>query len=152
MIKEVKGNILEATEDVICHQVNCMGIMGGGLALKIKNKYPEVYKEYKDFCKKSRQVLGNVCPVICHDGKIIANLFGQYDYGRDKQYTNYEALEESLQNLFFLIKPFKSTIAIPYKLGCGLAGGNWNIVYGIIEKVFEDYDVTIYNFESLLTK
>ena len=74
-------------------------------------------------------------------------MFGQYGYGNDKQYTDYKALEESLENMLFLIRPFKKSIALPYKLGCGLAGGDWNIVYKIIEKVFEDYDVTIYNFE-----
>jgi hypothetical protein len=36
------------------------------------------------------------------------------------------------------------SIALPYNLGCGLASGDWNIVYKIIEEVFNDYDVTIY--------
>jgi|688.fasta_scaffold573284_2 O-acetyl-ADP-ribose deacetylase (regulator of RNase III) len=147
MIKIAKGNILEATEDIIAHQTNCMGVMGGGLAKQIRDKYPNVYKEYKSFCNKAQLLFGNVQLITCSDGKTIANLFGQYGYGNDKQYTDYKALEESLENMLFLIRPFKKSIALPYKLGCGLAGGDWNIVYKIIEKVFEDYDVTIYNFE-----
>ena len=39
MIKIVKSNILDATEDIICHQTNCFGIMGSGLAKQIKEKY-----------------------------------------------------------------------------------------------------------------
>jgi hypothetical protein len=38
------------------------------------------------------------------------------------------------------------SIAIPFNLGCGLAGGNWDTVDKIIEDVFDDYDVTIYKF------
>lgn len=36
------------------------------------------------------------------------------------------------------------SIAIPYGIGCSIANGDWNKVYKIIEKVFEDYDVTLY--------
>jgi hypothetical protein len=36
------------------------------------------------------------------------------------------------------------SIALPYNLGCGLDGGDWIVVYKIIEEVFNDYDVTIY--------
>lgn len=50
MIKTVEGNILDAEEDIICHQVNCKGVMGAGLAKQIKSKYPNVYKDYKRLC------------------------------------------------------------------------------------------------------
>lgn len=36
------------------------------------------------------------------------------------------------------------SIAIPYGIGCGIANGDWNEVYKIIEKIFEDYNVTLY--------
>ncbi|WP_223260709.1 hypothetical protein [Bacillus sp. LNXM65] len=44
MIKTVDGNILEASEDIICHQVNCKGVMGAGLAKQIKSKYPNIQR------------------------------------------------------------------------------------------------------------
>lgn len=152
MIKIVEGNILDTKEDVICHQVNCMGVMGSGLAKQIRNKYPEVYPSYIKYCKgckdnDPKNLLGEVQTIPCSDGKIIANLFGQYRYGRDKQYTDYNALKTSLEGILQVAKMFNDTIAIPYNLGCGLAGGDWNIVYKIIEEVFEDYDVTIYKYE-----
>lgn len=152
MIKIVKGNILDTTKDIICHQVNCMGVMGSGLAKQIRNKYPEVYPSYIKYCKgckdnDPKNLLGEVQTIPCSDGKIIANLFGQYRYGRDKQYTDYNALKTSLEGILQVAKMFNNTIAIPYNLGCGLAGGDWNIVYKIIEEVFEDYDVTIYKYE-----
>lgn len=149
MIKIIEGNILDAKENVICHQVNCMGVMGSGLAKQIRNKYPQVYPSYLAYCKDCKNndpktLLGAFQTIICSDGKIIVNLFGQLGYGRDKQYTNYKALRESLEGILTIAKEFNDTIALPYNLGCGLAGGDWNIVYKIIEEVFVDYDVTIY--------
>jgi len=40
------------------------------------------------------------------------------------------------------------SIAIPYKIGCGIANGDWDIVRKIIEKVFNDYEVTLYRLEE----
>ena len=144
MIKIVNGNILDAKEDVIAHQVNCKKVMGGGLALQIKNKYPEVYSEYLSFFDIYGKQLGRCQMVLCKDGKTIANLFGQYDYGTLKQHTNYDYLKISLKSLLFNLKRHNLSVAIPYNMGCGLGGGDWNTVYKIIEEVFEGYNVTIY--------
>lgn len=46
IIKLVQGNILDAPENIIVHQVNCKGVMGAGLALQIKSKYPKAFTEY----------------------------------------------------------------------------------------------------------
>jgi len=152
MIKIVEGNILNATEDVLCQQVNCQKVMGAGLAKQIRNKYPEVYPSYKRFCEgckdyNRRNLLGEIQTIIVSDGKVIANLFAQYDYGRDKQYTDYDALKICFEGILKLASMFNDTIAIPYGIGCGLAGGDWDVVYKTIEDVFKDYDVTIYKFK-----
>ena len=45
--------------------------------------------------------------------------------------------------------PTNKTIAMPYLIGCGLAGGDWNIVYNIIEKTLgEDYEVYLYKYNK----
>jgi len=163
MIKNIKGNILDANEDIICHQVNCQKVMNADLAKQIRNKYPNVYKEYVDLINwakeeykrgysKKESLLGSIQFVECSDGKIVANLFGQDRYGRDKQYTDYEALEKCLYSLYESVtwennKLKGKSIAIPYGIGCGLGGGDWNTVYGIIEKIFSDYDVSIYKLK-----
>lgn len=146
MIKIVQGDILNATENIICQQVNCMGAMGSGLAKQIKNKYSQVYEEYMCYIKKhgSLKCLGSWQLITVESNKKIANLFGQYNYGRNRQQTDYDALYSGLQGVLKIAKEFKKSIAIPYGLGCGLAGGDWNIVFSIIEEIFEDYDVTIY--------
>lgn len=155
MIKIVKGDLLEATEDVIIHQTNCQGVMGGGVAYQIKVKYPEIDKEYKELCNEieSSRLLGTIQILdLQEDGKSICNLFGQNSFGIGLQ-TNYEALESGLEEIKRIVKNknnkfFNKTLAMPYNIGCGLGGGDWNVVFEIIEKVFNDgenpYDVTLY--------
>lgn len=148
MITIVEGNILDAKENVIAQQVNCMGIIGSGLAKQIRNKYPEIFQYYSNFVINNGKLkcLGE-CQMVLVDNKknkYVANLFGQYNYGRDKQPTDYDALSSALIKLKNYCKEFNLSISIPYQLGCGLAGGDWDIVYGIIEEVFNDYDATIY--------
>jgi len=150
IIKIVDGDILQAEENIICHQVNCQGVMGSGLAKQIRAKYPEVYASYIKYCRgckdnNPKNLLGEVQTVLVNDGKVIANLFGQFNYGKGKQYTDYKALKQSLEGILTIATMVgDDSIAVPYNLGCGLAGGDWNIVYKIIEEVFDDYDVTIY--------
>jgi O-acetyl-ADP-ribose deacetylase (regulator of RNase III) len=131
--------------------------MGSGLALQIKNKYPEVYESYKQGCamfgSKKESLLGLAQMCKCNDGKIVCNLFGQLAYGRDKQHTDYKALSFALDSLFCGVSEGKykgKSVAIPYKLGCGTGGGEWNKVLDIIEE-FADYyniEVTIYKLED----
>jgi len=149
MIEIVKGNILKAKEDVICHQVNCQGVMGGGLAYQIKNKYPNVFAEYKNFCKSELCLLGSCHLVECPDGKMIANLFGQDNFGSGLQ-TQYEHLFSSFMNLKNKIQCRHLSLAIPYKIGCGLGGGDWDLVLKIIGNVFEyyQYGIKIYKLEE----
>lgn len=159
MIRLVSGDILNATEDIIIHQTNCFGIMGGGLARQIKERYPEVYIEYNDYCRGTadhkRSLLGTVLMSNATDGKIIANLFGQFTVSPNPKFqaTDYEALKSGLNAIKALVKYnnspcHKKSLALPWNIGCGLGGGDWYIVHDIITEVFDNpddgYDVTIY--------
>ena len=147
MINYVVGNLLNANEDIIVQQVNCMGVMGAGLAKQIRTKYPQVYNEYVSFVQEhgSANVLGK-CNLVKLTNKYVCNIFGQFGYGTSKQQTNYNALRTALTTLCRNASKHNKSIAIPYGLGCGLAGGDWNIVLDIITQVFSDYSVTIYKF------
>ena len=61
--------------------------------------------------------------------------------------TDYIAMEKCLRYIKMWAENNDLSIAIPYGIGCGIANGDWNIVYKIIEKVFNDYDVTLYKLE-----
>lgn len=153
MITYHKGDILKSGANVICHQVNCQGVMGSGLAKQIKDQYPEVYKNYRVHCDThtTQQLMGTMFPftVNCYsDSQItICNLFGQNYFGRDKIQTDYQALKNSLEDVRCVY--YDDIIAIPYKIGCGLAGGSWNIVERMIKNIFAQtsLDVQVWEYQ-----
>ena len=148
-IKVIDGNIMGATEDIIGHQVNCMGIMGSGVAVQIKKNFYGAFWHYKLLCEtnsENREELLGKCQLIqVSSEKRVANLFGQLKYGRDKIHTNYEALRKALEELVQSAKLNGDlSIALPYRIGSDRGGADWNKVYGIIDDVFSDYVVTLY--------
>lgn len=150
MIKIVNGNIVSAKEQIIAHQVNCKGVMGSGAARAIRNKFPIVYEEYKKICdtvkENTSELLGcNQYVTVPKDKKIIVNMFAQDGYGRDKQYTDYDALEMCFREL---ARKSRMPIAMPYKIGCGRGGGDWDkVVYPMICNIFKDNDVVLYKIQ-----
>lgn len=152
MIAIKDGDLLKAEEDILVHQVNCMGVMESGVAAQIKEKWPQVFIAYKDRVDKMvdiqmrSRLLGEVLWVRTDDGKWIANLFGQYKFGREnKCYTDYSALKRGFMEIAYNAKIKDESIAIPYKIGCGRGGGDWeNVVFPMIEEVFSKNRVTIY--------
>jgi len=130
----ISDDILTITKGVICHQVNCMGKMGSGIALAIRNKWPQVYDDYMEAYNAGQLKLGRVIftPVIS-ERLIVASLCGQYRYGRGKCYTDYDAVKVCLVKI--LNRYYDMPIYIPYKMSCGLAGGNWNIVSDTINSI-----------------
>lgn len=148
MIKHIQCDIFESGADLILHQVNCQGVMGSGVAKQVHKKFPGVYNAYKTLCDMApnrAQLLGKVQQVrLLTSGKFIANLFAQENYGRGgKCYTDYDALKKCLQTVRNYPMFDKQTIAIPYLMGCDRGGGNWDIVYKMIEDIFSDSDMTV---------
>lgn len=143
------GDLLKAKENIICHQVNENGRMGGGLALQIATQYPNVEKEYKLYCDLFKQ--NNVEPYgqyqVCKidDKKYIANCFTQRDF-----ITNLEYINLVFSGLLESCKLNNFTIAIPYKYGCGIAKGNWEEVEKTFEKLSNRYgiDISVYKLEE----
>lgn len=149
-IKEISGSMLNCSEDLLVHQVNCMGKMGAGLALQLKRKYPEIVPSYELLCSKHQnckeKLMGTVDIHPTKDGKYVASIFGQMYVGRDKRQTDYEALRKGLEKVEGYANVFDHNVAIPFQLGSGLAGGDWKVVREIIEDVFGEskVQVTIY--------
>lgn len=151
MIKIVTGNLLDAKEDVICHQVNCQGVMGAGVAKAIRDRWPEVHRDYRRYVEdhiwKKESPLGTVQYVPIEYGRFVANLFAQECYGNIGRYTSYDAFYKCLCDIAYHIADDVS-IAFPYGIGCGLGGGSWHIVYAMIEDVLGDWNVVIYKLED----
>jgi len=129
-MKIITGNILDIPEGIICHQVNCQGVMGTGIALQIRRKWPKVYEEYRDVHRRGQLFLGNITLTQVGPKLFVANLCGQDRYGRDKRYTDYNALARCMAVLSLLNWP----IYIPYGMGCSNAGGDWKVVSSLIDR------------------
>ena len=151
MITHVKCDIFESGADVILHQVNCQGVMGSGVAKQVREKFPRVFERYKSVCNlhaDDREFLLGLCQYIQVDeDKFIGNLFSQKDYGYDgKQYTDYDALEQCLEHVNAQFED--KLIAIPYRMGCHRGGGDWSVVYKMIEGIFDQNDVIICEYDG----
>ncbi|WP_078598584.1 macro domain-containing protein [Evansella clarkii] len=154
------GTIINADEHIIAHQVNGLGVMGGGVARQIKQAYPGVYRRYKTFVDnhtspeellgKNLMIVTDGRPVYQFDkagkAKIISNLFGQARIGTSTKQTDEKALRKALEHLAEFAKMDGLSVAMPEGIGCGRGGGDWNEVRTIIEEVFKDYPVTLYRY------
>ena len=121
------------TKQIIVHQVNCRGVMGAGFAKYVRQIQQSCFQQYRELCQShsSKSLLGTLQEYI-GEYDIIINLFSQDGYGRVGVFTDYEAMERGLKELRG--KYSQETIIAPYKIGCGLAGGDWDVVSSILQK------------------
>ena len=137
----VNDSIVNATTDFIAHQVNCKGVMGSGVALELKKKWGVYLNNYfvccKAFAKESYSLLGTYIKSDLPNGQAIINLFGQDAYGRDKKHTVETSLQEALIKFCNDLPKTdrKYTCALPYQIGCGRGGGNWNTVLYMLQQI-----------------
>lgn len=144
MVKEIKCNIFDSGTNIICHQVNCQGVMGSGLAKQVKEKFPHVYMNYSRYCDEYKQEgkspLGTwqAVPINYEDieDRYIVNIFAQDRYGYTGVYTQYGALRTALESMKRVIEDMGYSVAFPKYMGCKRGGGDWNIVRQIIEDIF----------------
>ncbi len=121
-------------------------LYGGGVARQIAEKYPKTEQEYIKFCEKYNFTYENLkgkVDLTKENGKYIANMFSQDSHFN----TDYEAMKIALEKIRGFAEQEGLTVALPYGIGCGIAKGDFNIVLDIINKVFKNYEVTIYKLE-----
>jgi O-acetyl-ADP-ribose deacetylase (regulator of RNase III) len=147
-VQVIEDNLLESGCNIIGHQANCFTTMGAGVAAAIKKKYPRAFEADCEDTRSPSDKFGSYTAAV-QDGVTIYNLYGQFNYGSHAQQTNYYKLFDALRLMKLDIienntgNRSRPKIGFP-KLGCGLAGGDWNIVYGIISTVFHDREVFVY--------
>lgn len=136
MIEYIQGDLLQTDAPLILHQVNLHGVMGGGLAYNIAQKYPSVERAYSIY----RGFLGDVLYCRTKDF-IIGNCYSQ----NEDFTTNYYMLTKCLINVRnYMTQRGIDTVAIPYKYGCGIAKGDWAMVELLFKAVLGDFNVLIY--------
>lgn len=153
MIKVVKGNLLNATEKVIAHQVNCQKKMYSGVAKTIRENYPIVFDIYKQ-TEPQMGLAYFVYDAYDCDYKNkhhIVNMYAQNMYGYDGlQYTDYEAFKKCCKSIVETCKHIernsdeKCDVAMPYKIASDRGGADWDTIMDILLEEFTDVDLTLY--------
>lgn len=136
------GDILTSKAEVIVIPVNCVGVMGAGLAKAAKAKWPDVAGIYKDVCKDEALSPGEVYPIVQWQ-KPKAWLAATKDHWKNP--SRIEWIDLCLADLarsFRLVYPPVSSIALP-RLGCGCGGLNWADVEPLVHKHLGGLDCNV---------
>ena len=145
MISFVNGNMFNYPVSAYVNPVNCIGVMGKGLALAFKNKFPKSYVAYRIACRRGQIRLGKVW--LHQEGPKWVIHFPTKNHWRDS--SRLHDVVSGLQSLVSEVesRPDIRSIALP-AVGCGLGGLSWESVKPEIEKALADLnDIEIYVFE-----
>jgi O-acetyl-ADP-ribose deacetylase (regulator of RNase III) len=136
MIELKQGNILSARADVLVNTVNCVGVMGRGIALQFAKAFPDMLKAYESLCKQEQLKPGTVHVYDLNRFQpphYVIN-FPTKRHWRDK--SRIEDIDAGLQALVHALRRLGiRSVAVP-PLGCGLGGLDWNDVRPRIEQAF----------------
>jgi O-acetyl-ADP-ribose deacetylase (regulator of RNase III) len=147
MISNRNGNLLESDAEALVNTVNCVGVMGKGIALQFAKRFPEILGPYKVACE-NRTLLPGVIQIherkdLLHPRYILN--FPTKRHWREKSFL--EDIKSGLDALADVIhaRGIKS-LAIP-ALGCGNGGLEWKVVRKLIDEKLahlSDVDIRVY--------
>jgi O-acetyl-ADP-ribose deacetylase (regulator of RNase III) len=149
-MRVVHGDLLELARrgefDVIIHGCNCMCEMGKGIALAIKQQFPQAYIADVQTGKGNRLKLGSFSSATVDTGRgsfVVVNAYTQFDFKGKGIQADYAAIRRAM---LAIARDF-ATRRIGYpKIGAGLAGGDWSIISAIIDEEFDGLDHTCVEF------
>lgn len=161
MITEVKADILDLINkssenkalNVLVQQCNCQNVMRKGIAKAISTAYPEVARADNATQAGDRAKLGTYTYARVKDNVVIANAYGQYNYGwlnpldSTGRQTDYIALQKALTAIrddFANESTQPVAFYLPRAIGSGLAKGNYNTIRNILEEVFKDHELVLF--------
>ena len=147
MLELTRGDILKADAEALVNTVNCVGVMGRGIALQFRKAFPENFKAYKSVCDKKQLHPGIM---FVYDLNRFQNPKYIINFPTKRHWKGKSKIEDIESGLEALVQEVSKnnirSIAIP-PLGCGLGGLDWTQVKQIIEKVFNalpDVHVLLY--------
>ena len=153
MLKFVKGNFFDFDADIRVNTVNCVGVMGAGVALAFKNKYPEMFKEYVRQCKANEISPGK--PSVWKKEDMFSKGIEIINFPTKAHWRNpseYEYIESGLIWLSDYLKNKEGlTITLP-ALGCGHGGLDWVNVKKLILNYLSETKNNILVFEPESSK
>jgi O-acetyl-ADP-ribose deacetylase (regulator of RNase III) len=148
MIEHTQGNLLEADAEALVNAVNCVGVMGKGIALQFKQAFPGNFRQYKQACETGNMRLREVLVVATDRAEnplYIINFPTKYHW---KEKSQLEIIRVGLSSLVREVRRLGiRSVAVP-ALGCGNGGLDWSEVKPLIETAFTELsDVHVLLFE-----
>jgi O-acetyl-ADP-ribose deacetylase (regulator of RNase III) len=148
MIEVTRGDILKADAEALVNTVNCVGVMGRGIAAQFKRAYPKNFSAYQQACKRLEVQPGRM--LIVETGQL-ANPRWVINFPTKRHWRGGSRIEDIDAGLAALVGEVGRlgirSIAVP-PLGCGLGGLDWATVRPRIEQAFAALpDVTVLLFE-----
>lgn len=143
MLEFTQGDMFEASADIRVNTVNCVGVMGAGVALAFKQRYPDMFKDYKAACKDGQISPGRMHVWKSLEGDWIINFPTKRDWRNPSRYEDIEAGLDDLHAYLKGVGPV--TVALP-ALGCGHGGLDWERVSAMIREKLDDLDANILVF------
>ena len=159
----IKKNLLEATEDFICQQNNCVGTKPHGLSKVIAERWPHAdpYTRRRNMEGYTNKALIPDRPIpgtieILKGRKNVICMYAQYGMGRPYSYNQTTVQDSAIVRKRWFnecldeiakVSPKITKVAMPYNIGCGLAGGNWELYSEMISRwaARTGIDVTLYS-------
>ena len=147
MIEFVKGNLLEAETEALVNTVNTVGVMGKGIALQFKNRFPHNYKVYTEACKNQTFTIGQV--LVVQEGDLMQRKF-IVNFPTKAHWKGASKIEYISSGLIALknsiLKHNIQSIAIPPYV-CGIGGLDWAQVKTRMVNELSDLNVRILIYE-----
>lgn len=140
MIEYIEGDILDSPAQVIVNTVNTVGVMGKGLALSFKKRYPDMFESYKKVCEKHQLTIGKLMLYKEADHWILL-------FPTKENWRNPSKLEYIEKGLMKFVSTYAekhiTSIAFP-KLGCGNGELDWNLVRPLMERYLKPLPIDVY--------
>lgn len=143
-VQYIPDDITADVADIIVNTVNTVGVMGKGVALAFKHRWPEIMSEYRKACMAGRVIPGG-CVLFPHPDAPTTRFWAAMATKDDwRKPSQYEWIESGLTELARLAHSVNAkTIAIPMA-GCGNGGLDWNRVRPMMLTILSEFDLHIY--------
>ena len=140
MLEYIEGNIFDSPAQVIVNPVNTVGVMGKGIALEFRKRYPDMFTVYRTACEKHQLTTGKLMLWRGPDHWVLM-------FPTKQNWRNPSKIEYIEDGLLKFVNTYAekdiSSIAFP-RLGCGNGELDWNEVRPVMEKYLKPLPIDVY--------